>query len=61
MKKQYSLLHLSLIPALLLVFCLFSAGLPDETSAKKERVRMKMYYFKNSLRRSENRHCADRR
>jgi hypothetical protein len=48
MKKQYSLLHLSLIPALLLVFCLFSAGLPDETSAKKERVRMKMYYFKTA-------------
>jgi len=46
MKIKYNLLQLSLIPTLLFVFCLFSANSSAEVSAKKERVRMKMYYFK---------------
>jgi hypothetical protein len=48
MKIQNKLLKLSLIPALLVVFCLFSANSSAEVSAKKERVRMKMYYFKTA-------------
>lgn len=48
MKRQYKLLQLSLIPALLVVFCLFSSSSFAEVSAKQERVRMKMYYFKTA-------------
>lgn len=48
MKKQNKLLKLSLIPVLLVVFCLFSTSSSAAVTAKKERVRMKMYYFKTA-------------
>ncbi len=42
MKKEFRIIKFSIIPVLLFAFCLIST----ESSAQKERVRMRMYYFK---------------
>ena len=42
MKREYRIIKYSIIPVLLFAFCMIST----ESTAQKERVRMRMYYFK---------------
>lgn len=45
MKNQLTLIKISLITACMAFFCCYSIESSAEVSAKKDRVRMKMYYF----------------